>query len=233
MPRIWQLRGDRASSTPGCTSTTTASSSWTAATAQRFAGLDSAVTGIEVRVTDPWQAPRGGAASSRSGSAIPYRALRLAGPERAALFGALKLEKLAMGLIIFFIMIVAAFNIVGHAHDGGGRQDPGDRHPARRWGCRPAAIGRVFLAQGAIIGAVGHGARAGGRAGRGVRGRPIGLDPDRSRRSTSSTTCRCTSSCCDVAVVVVASLADRGGRHAATRRARRRGSTPVEAIRHE
>ena len=42
----------------------------------------------------------------------PYRSLDWQ-TQNASLFSALQLEKLAMGLIIFFIMVVAAFNIVG------------------------------------------------------------------------------------------------------------------------
>lgn len=121
-------------------------------TAQRFAGLDSAVTGIQVRVTDPWEAPRVGAElEERLG--FPYRSLDWQ-TQNGALFGALQLEKLAMGLVIFFIMIVAAFNIVGTL-----TMVVADK--TREIGILEAmglpadAIGRIFLAQGAIIGAVG------------------------------------------------------------------------------
>ncbi|MGH7657650.1 MAG: ABC transporter permease, partial [Gemmatimonadales bacterium] len=81
------------------------------AVAQRFAGLGDAVTGLSVRVTDPWEAPAVGLrVEDRLG--YPYRSLDWQA-QNSTLFGALQLEKLAMGLIIFFIMIVAAFNIVG------------------------------------------------------------------------------------------------------------------------
>ena len=79
--------------------------------AQRFTGLGDAVSGIAVRVTDPDRAPEIGAAlEQRLG--YPYRVLDWQ-TQNASLFSALQLEKLAMGLIIFFIMVVAAFNIVG------------------------------------------------------------------------------------------------------------------------
>ena len=100
-----------------------------------------------------------------------------------------------MGLIIFFIMIVAAFNIVGTLTMVVARQDPGDRHPAGDGPAPRPAIGRIFLAAGRddrrwSARCIGAGARA--------RSWPswwIGPDWIRSiRRSTSSTTCRCTSS---------------------------------------
>ncbi len=121
-------------------------------TAQRFTGLGDAVTGIEVRVTDPWRAPEiGQALLERLG--FFYRSLDWQS-QNAALFSALQLEKLAMGLVIFFIMLVAAFNIVGtltmvvndKIREIGILQAMGLPGPA---------IGRIFLAQGAIIGAIG------------------------------------------------------------------------------
>ena len=67
------------------------------------------------------------------------------------MFAALALEKLGMGLVIFFIMIVAAFNIVGtltmlvtdKTREIGILQ---------AMGLPAGSIGRIFLAQGAIIG---------------------------------------------------------------------------------
>lgn len=122
------------------------------AVAQRFAGLGDAVTGLSVRVTDPWEAPAVGLrVEDRLG--YPYRSLDWQA-QNSTLFGALQLEKLAMGLIIFFIMIVAAFNIVGtltmvvtdKTREIGILEAMGMPAPS---------IGRIFLAQGAIIGAVG------------------------------------------------------------------------------
>ncbi|HXS24002.1 MAG TPA: FtsX-like permease family protein, partial [Gemmatimonadales bacterium] len=83
----------------------------------------------------------------------PYRTLDWQ-TQNASLFSALELEKLAMGLIIFFIMVVAAFNIVGtltmvvtdKTREIGILQAMGLTAPA---------VARIFLAQGAIIGLVG------------------------------------------------------------------------------
>jgi lipoprotein-releasing system permease protein len=123
-------------------------------TAQRFTGLGDAVSGIEVRVADPWQAPEiGRRLETRLG--YPYRALDWQ-QQNATLFSALKLEKLAMGLIIFFIMIVAAFNIVGTL-----TMVVTDKTREigilKAMGLGAGAIGRVFLMQGAIIGGTGMG----------------------------------------------------------------------------
>lgn len=122
------------------------------ATAQRFTGLGDAVSGLQVRLADPWAAPAvGRALEARLG--YPYRSLDWQ-TQNASLFSALELEKLAMGLIIFFIMVVAAFNIVGtltmvvtdKTREIGILQ---------AMGLTPRAVARVFLAQGAIIGGIG------------------------------------------------------------------------------
>ena len=120
--------------------------------AQRFDDLGDAITGIAIKVVDPWEAPVVG----RRLEAVlgyPYRALDWQ-TQNASLFSALQLEKLGMGLIIAFIMIVAAFNIVGTL-----TMVVADKTREigilRAMGMTGPAIGRVFLAQGAIIGAVG------------------------------------------------------------------------------
>jgi lipoprotein-releasing system permease protein len=120
--------------------------------AQRFTGLGDAVSGIAVRVDDPDQAPAIGAAiEQRLG--YPYRALDWQ-TQNASLFSALQLEKLAMGLIIFFIMVVAAFNIVGTL-----TMVVADKTREigilRAMGLTSPAVARIFLLQGAVIGAVG------------------------------------------------------------------------------
>jgi lipoprotein-releasing system permease protein len=121
-------------------------------TAQRFAGLGDAVSGIEVRVTDPDRAPEVGARLERT-LGYPYRALDWQ-TQNQSLFSALQLEKLAMGLIIFFIMVVAAFNIVGTL-----TMVVNDKTKEigilQAMGLTAPAVGRIFLLQGAVIGVVG------------------------------------------------------------------------------
>src|SRR6476659_4282061 len=121
-------------------------------TAQRFTGLGDAVSGIAVRVTHPDQAPAvGETLEKRLG--YPYRALDWQ-TQNVSLFSALQLEKLAMGLIIFFIMVVAAFNIVGTL-----TMVVADKTREigilRAMGLTSPAVARVFLLQGAVIGGVG------------------------------------------------------------------------------
>jgi lipoprotein-releasing system permease protein len=69
------------------------------------------VSGIGVRSTEPWEATRL-AAEIGDRLGFPYKAESWAVTNRA-LFSALKLEKLAMGVILFLIVVVASFNIVG------------------------------------------------------------------------------------------------------------------------
>jgi lipoprotein-releasing system permease protein len=122
------------------------------AAAQRFTGLGEAVSGIEIRLEDPDAAPAMGERLTEK-LGLPYRALDWQ-TQNASLFSALQLEKLAMGLVIFFIMIVAAFNIVGtltmvvtdKTREIGIMQ---------AMGMTPSSIGRIFLLQGALIGGVG------------------------------------------------------------------------------
>ena len=74
--------------------------------------------------------------------------------QNQSLFSALKLEKLAMGLIICFIMIVAAFNIIGTLTMVVAEKTK-EIGILQAMGLTQGGIGRVFLTQGAIIGAVG------------------------------------------------------------------------------
>ncbi len=120
--------------------------------AQKFTGLGAAVSGIAVRVDDPDKAPEiGERLEKRLG--YPYRSLDWQ-TQNASLFSALQLEKLAMGLIIFFIMVVAAFNIVGTL-----TMVVADKTREigilRAMGLTSPAVARVFLLQGAVIGGVG------------------------------------------------------------------------------
>ena len=120
--------------------------------AQRFAGLGDAVSGLQVRVRDPWKA-REVAARLEDRLGYPYRTEAWQ-DQNGSLFGALKLEKLGMGLIIAFITVVAAFNIIGTLTMIVGEKTR-EIGILLAMGLTPASIGRIFRAQGAAIGVVG------------------------------------------------------------------------------
>lgn len=77
---------------------------------QELLGLADQVSGLGVRVEDPW---RVGEVTQRLGERLgnPYWTEDWMATNRS-LFSALKLEKLAMAVILFLIVLVAAFNIV-------------------------------------------------------------------------------------------------------------------------
>ena len=122
--------------------------------AQAFTGIGDAVSGLQVRVADPWQAPQVGKALEDA-LGYPYRSLDWQ-TQNASLFSALKLEKLGMGLVIFFIMLVAASNIVGTLTMMVAEKTR-EIGILQAMGLTREAIGRVFLLQGAMIGVVGVG----------------------------------------------------------------------------
>lgn len=120
--------------------------------AQEFAGLGDAVTGIQIRLKDPWKAPQVGDTLQRR-LGYPFRSFDWQS-QNQSLFSALQLEKRAMGLIIGFIMLVAAFNIIGTLTMVVAEKTK-EIGILQAMGLTPRAIGRVFLTQGAIIGGVG------------------------------------------------------------------------------
>src|SRR5262249_59479232 len=105
-------------------------------------------------VTDPTLAPEIGKALEKQ-LGYPYRALDWQ-TQNASLFSALQLEKLAMGLIIFFIMVVAAFNIVGTLTMVVAEKTR-EIGILKAMGLGAGSVARVFLVQGAIIGLTGVG----------------------------------------------------------------------------
>src|SRR5947209_5017216 len=120
--------------------------------AQDFAGLGGAVTGIEVRLADPERASEAGQQLERM-LGYPYRALDWQLQNRS-LFSALKLEKLAMGLVVFLICVVAAFNVVGTLTMVV-RDKTREIGILVAMGMQRGRIRRVFLTQGVFIGLTG------------------------------------------------------------------------------
>lgn len=120
--------------------------------AQRFAGLDNAVTGLEVGLADPWEARRFGSdLESRLG--YPYRVVDWQS-QNASLFSALKLEKLAMAFVVFLICVVAAFNVVGTLTMVV-RDKTREIGILLAMGLKRSSVRRVFLLQGVLIGLAG------------------------------------------------------------------------------
>ncbi len=124
------------------------------AVAQELAGLDTAVTGLEVRAVDRWAAPRVAAAID-STLGFPYRTVDWQ-EQNSSLFRALKLEKLGMAVILALIIMVAAFNIVSTLTMVV-RDKTREIGILKAMGMRADAIRRIFLLQGLFIGLAGTG----------------------------------------------------------------------------
>jgi lipoprotein-releasing system permease protein len=120
--------------------------------AQEFAGLGAAVTGLEVRLAHPEEA-NVYAQQIESRLGYPYRALDWQ-LQNHSLFSALKLEKLAMGFVVFLICVVAAFNVVGTLTMVV-RDKTREIGILLAMGMQRARIRRVFLTQGVFIGLTG------------------------------------------------------------------------------
>lgn len=119
---------------------------------QDFLGLGDAVTGVEFNVRDPWAAREVGERIERS---LGYPFMVDDWQERnASLFQALKLEKLAMAVILLLIVLVAAFNIVSTLI-----MVVSDKTREigilRSMGMTRKGIQRVFMIQGTVIGLFG------------------------------------------------------------------------------
>ncbi|MFQ5678000.1 MAG: lipoprotein-releasing ABC transporter permease subunit [Gemmatimonadota bacterium] len=123
-------------------------------TAQELLGLGDAVTGVEFNVGDPWRADAvAREAEGRLG--YPYTVDDWQ-KQNASLFSALKLEKLAMAVILLLIVLVASFNIVSTLV-----MVVADKTREigilRSMGLTSRAIMRVFMYQGMVIGLMGTG----------------------------------------------------------------------------
>ncbi len=145
--------------------------------AKEFAGLGDAVTGIEARTTNRWEA--GDVAKQLSDTLqYPYRVLDWQ-EVNSQLFQALKLEKLAMRIILLLIVLVAAFNIVSTLTMVV-KDKTREIGILKAMGLPAKSVRRIFLVQGLVIGVVGTavGVAIGVSAGIAIdRGHLIPLDP--------------------------------------------------------
>lgn len=125
------------------------------AASQDFFQLGDAVTGLEVRITDMFAAPR---MARELLEAAPGRGLRANNwiELNRNLFTWMKLEKTVMFLILALIVLVAAFNIVSTLFMVvmEKRRDIG---VLRSLGARRGTILEIFLAEGLLIGGLGTG----------------------------------------------------------------------------
>ena len=121
--------------------------------AQRFLGIGDRVTGIEVRVSDIYEAGRVAKAISKVLGGYPYWSrdwMRM----NKNLFSALKLEKIVMFIILTLIILVAAFNIVGTLIMVV-LEKTRDIAILKSMGATRRSIMKIFMIEGVIIGMVG------------------------------------------------------------------------------
>jgi lipoprotein-releasing system permease protein len=119
----------------------------------RMARLGDDVSGIEIRTRDRWEAPE---IARRLELALDgnFNYVEDWQTQNQALFSALKLEKLAMTIIVFLIVLVASFNIVS-VLTMLVKDKTREIGILRAMGLRALSIRRVFLAQGIFIGLLG------------------------------------------------------------------------------
>jgi lipoprotein-releasing system permease protein len=121
--------------------------------AQRFLGIGDRVTGIEVRVSDIYEADRVAKAIGKALGGYPYWSrdwMRM----NKNLFSALKLEKIVMFIILTLIILVAAFNIVGTLIMVV-LEKTRDIAILKSMGATGRSIMKIFMIEGAVIGLVG------------------------------------------------------------------------------
>ena len=119
---------------------------------QRFFQLGDRVTGVEVKLDDPFEAKAVGRHLAAAAGA-PYWIRDWMDMNRN-LFAALQLEKLALFVIVTIIVLVAGFAIIGHLIllVAEKRKEIGI---LKAMGATSGSIGAIFLAAGMLIGLVG------------------------------------------------------------------------------
>jgi lipoprotein-releasing system permease protein len=121
--------------------------------AQRFFEMKDAVTGIEVRVRDVYEARSVARRIEAALGGFPYRARDWMEVNRN-LFAALKLEKVVYGIVLCLIVVVAAFNILATLTMVV-KEKRRDIAVLKSMGASGPSIGRIFILSGAVIGIAG------------------------------------------------------------------------------
>jgi lipoprotein-releasing system permease protein len=122
------------------------------ADAQKFFGLGSAITGVEIRVTDLYGAEKV-ARQLEQTLGTPFRARDWMEVNRN-LFLAFKLEKVVYFIVLTLIVLVAAFNIVATLIMVV-MEKRKDIAILKSMGATDRSIARIFMLKGLIIGVVG------------------------------------------------------------------------------
>ena len=120
--------------------------------AQKFFEFDQGVTGVEVALSDIYEAPKLGR-RIESALGLPYLC-RTWQDMYHNLFAALQLEKMAMFVILTFIVLVAAFNIV-ISLTMLVMEKSRDIAILKSLGATSDLIMRIFVVQGLVVGFVG------------------------------------------------------------------------------
>jgi lipoprotein-releasing system permease protein len=123
------------------------------ADAQRFFDLRDDVSALEVRVTDVYAASGIAPRLEQTLGGFPYRARDWTEANRN-LFSALKLQTVVSGIVLSLIVVVAAFNILATLTMVV-KEKRRDIAILKSMGASSAAIARLFVLQGLLIGASG------------------------------------------------------------------------------
>lgn len=117
--------------------------------AAKLLRMGDAVTGVRVRIKDVWEARQVSLQLANSMSGL-YRVLNWTDYHRN-FFAALKMEKRMMGLLLFLIVLIAAFNIISTlvmmVVD-----KQSDIAIMKTFGASPGMVMKIFVVQGATLG---------------------------------------------------------------------------------
>jgi len=121
--------------------------------AQKFFRMGDSVTGLELKFKDVDAARAEGRRVVAALGGFPYRAKDWAELNRN-LFSALKLEKLAMAIILTFIVLVACFNILSTLIMLV-LEKTKEISILKSMGARDSSVMKIFVLEGLVIGAIG------------------------------------------------------------------------------